>query len=291
MAKIKFKKIIEKIAISPIFISFMVFLLAAFVVYRITVSKVESAYDKQFIRDVLVEAHGMLFDILIIGTFIFALHTLVERRREKKRNIQRWQEEIDDFREWKSEEAMFRITGNIYRLNKMGIKKINLSGCFLSKANLSRFDLSGAYLIDANLSEANLRGTNFSKAFLLGANLSKAELGSTLVGISIPIGNDMKKRLRYLKDFSIETTKSADLSDALLYSADLSHAELKEVNLKGAFLRAADLRKAKDLTLEQLSKVDTLCQAKLDPKLLKQIKEKYPHLLEIPKKEKKGKEE
>jgi len=48
MAKMKFKENIEKIAISPIFISFMVFLLVAFVVYRITVSKVESAYDKQF---------------------------------------------------------------------------------------------------------------------------------------------------------------------------------------------------------------------------------------------------
>ena len=91
----------------------MVFLLAALVVYRLTITKVDLAYNKEFIRDVLVEAHGMLFDILIIGTFIFALHTLVESRREKKRNIERWQEEIYDFIGWESEEAKVRILGNI----------------------------------------------------------------------------------------------------------------------------------------------------------------------------------
>jgi hypothetical protein len=39
------------------------------------------------------------------------------------------------------------------------------------------------------------------------------------------------------------------------------------------------------LTIEQLSKVKSLYDAKLDPVLMAQVKEKYPHLLEGPKPE------
>lgn len=197
MAKIKNKEIIMKIVTDPIFISSVVFVVATIVVIKLTIIIVKSAYDAMFIRDILVEAHGMLFDIFIIGTLIFALHKLVERRLEKKHNIQRWQEEIDDFRGWDEKEATFKIVGNIRRLNRNGITKIGLYGCFLKQA------------------------------FLVGA----------------------------------------DLRGAALDRADL---------------RGADLGGAKQLTIEQLSKVRILYKAKLDPELEKQIKEKYPHLLKKP---------
>lgn len=202
MSKIASNKRIEKIITNPVFISFAVFVLFAFIVVRFTIVKVDSAYDKEFIRDVFVEAHGMLFDILIIGTFIFALHMLVESRRVKKRNIERWQEEIDDFRGWNDKEATFRIVGNIKRLNRNGVTKIKLHDSFLKKANFRKADLVGAYLWGANLVGANLKG-----AYLWGATL---------------------------------------------------------------------------LTIEQLSKVKILFRAILDPELEKQIKDKYPHLLEKP---------
>lgn len=38
----------------------------------------------------------------------------------------------------------------------------------------------------------------------------------------------------------------------------------------------------RNLTLEQVSQVETLYETKLDSKLLRQIKKKYPHLLEKP---------
>lgn len=243
MAKTKTKEIIEKVLISPVFISLMVFLLAALVVYRLTITKVDSAYDRQFIRDVLVEAHGMLFDILIIGTFIFALHTLVGSRREKKRNIERWQEEIDDFRGWESDEAKVRILGNIKRLNRNGITEINLIGCLLKNANLSFTHLERARLLGAHLERARLLETH-----LEGANL-----------------------------------RGAYLKGAFLVRAKLEGAKLEGANLEGAFLQEANLKGAIFLPIEQLFKVKTLHKAKLDPELEKEIKEKYPHLLEEPK--------
>ena len=81
--------------------------------------------------------------------------------------------------------------------------------------------------------------------------------------------------------------RKADLSDANLSNADLSGAYLNEADLRGAYLNGANLYKADlsevlDLNIEQLSEVETLYKTKLDPELKKQVKDKYPHLLEKP---------
>ena len=78
----------------------------------------------------------MLFDILIVGTLIFALHKIAEKQLEKRLNIQRWLEERDDLRGWNDSEATLRITNNIRKLKKVGAKVFNLTNCYLANANL-----------------------------------------------------------------------------------------------------------------------------------------------------------
>ncbi len=69
-------------------------------------------------ENVFVKAHGMLFDILVIGILILFLSKLAEKRIAN----QRYLDEIDDFRDWESDEAAHRIAGNIRRLNKNRFK-------------------------------------------------------------------------------------------------------------------------------------------------------------------------
>jgi hypothetical protein len=70
-----------------------------------------------------------------------------------------------------------------------------------------------------------------------------------------------------------------------LTSANLQGADLSGTIFNGANLSYANLEAARNLTMDQLSKVKTLYKAKLDPELEAQVKEKYPWLLEEPKKE------
>ena len=119
-----------------------------------------------------------------------------------------------------------------------------------------RADLSGANLSDAILSDANLRGANLVETNLRGAYLY-----------------------------------NADLSGAWLSNANLSHADLIETNLREASMFGADLSGVPGLTVEQLSEASTLYKAKLDPELKKQVKDKYPHLLEEPVEEEEEDEE
>ncbi len=61
--------------------------------------------------------------------------------------------------------------------------------------------------------------------------------------------------------------------------ADLSHANLSNTNLRDANLSCANLIRVRGLTLEQLSSVETLCDAELSSERIKQVRKKYPHLL------------
>ena len=64
---------------------------------------------------------------------------------------------------------------------------------------------------------------------------------------------------------------------------DTDEEEGKRADLSNANLTSADLSEVLGLNIEQLSEVETLYKAELDPELKKQVKDKYPHLLEKPK--------
>jgi hypothetical protein len=66
---------------------------------------------------------------------------------------------------------------------------------------------------------------------------------------------------------------------------DTDEEEGKRADLSNANLTSADLSEVLGLNIEQLSEVETLYKAELDPELKKQVKDEYPHLLEKPEEE------
>ena len=113
-------------------------------------------------------------------------------------------------------------------------------------------DLSGA-----DLEEADLRGADLNRAALGEADLSGADLREA--------------------DLETANLEQADLRGANLMDADFEGADLKRAELEGA-----DLMGAMHLRAEQLCEAKTLYQAKLDPDLEIEVKERCPHLLEFP---------
>ncbi len=140
----------------------------------------------------------------------------------------------------------------------------------LQEANLVNTKLWGADLTNADLRNANLLGANLLGACLLKANLE----GANLVGVDLKRANLVEANLRKT-NLSKTNLSKTNLADANLMDANLRFVDLTEANLDGA----------KNLTIIQLSQVATLYKARLDPELMAQVKEKYPHLLEEPKPE------
>jgi uncharacterized protein YjbI with pentapeptide repeats len=146
---------------------------------------------------------------------------------------------------------------------------IHLEGAQLESAGFEGLDLGSASMQNANLSGANLEDTDLTKAVLDEADLIGSQLARSKIS-------------------------SATLEGAWLVNANLNHAtavdvDFRDANLTGADLEGANLQGAKNLTIDQLGVVCTLYQAQIDdPLLLTGLKNKYPKLLEKPKRNDQG---
>jgi len=68
------------------------------------------------------------------------------------------------------------------------LTRANLTGANLAGANLAGANLAGAYLTRANLTGADLTGANLTRTDLTGANLTRTDLAGTCV--SLLLGDD-----------------------------------------------------------------------------------------------------
>lgn len=265
-----FNSIIEK----PILTSVIV--LAFLTVLVIGFSLKYYLYDfEEFFPQVLAEAHGMLFDIAIIGILIFWLN----KNGEKRQRIRTYKDEIDDFRLWESDEAAFRTVGNIKRLNRHGINEVNLVNCYLARTNLNYVNLSqsnlnssnltNASLIEINLENTRLNQTNFENSNLNQANLRGAYASGANFKDAFIIKGDLENA------FFIKTS----FKNAFLMEANLRNCYLTGADFENASLYKADLRGAKGLTIDQLTKAKTLYLAQFDEDILNEVRSTLPELV------------
>ncbi len=156
--------------------------------------------------------------------------------------------------------------------------KARLEGARLIHSVLERADLENANLINAKLSFAILKNANLYKANLQGATLWRANLEKAQL-----LEANLQEASLYGANLQRADLNQANLQEASLSEANLQKANLRRANLQKADLKEANLQGAENITVEQLSKVKTLYEAKLDSELMEQVKQKYPHLLEEPK--------
>ena len=157
-------------------------------------------------------------------------------------------------------------------LERSNLAYANLMRSNLNGANLIEADLSGTYLVFAFLRKAHLEKANLMMAHLEGAFIEEANLTGADLRWTHLIGT--RFIFAHLEEANFE---GADLRRAILADVYLENAHLEKANLE-----KADLKGAKNLTIDQLSKVKTLYEAELDDDLLIPLKEKYPALFEVP---------
>ena len=238
---------------------------------------------KYYLRDfegfwvqILAEAHGMIFDIAIIGILLFWLN----QNGEVRQRIRTYKDEIDDFRMLESDQAAFRMVGNIKRLNRHKIHEINLVNCYLARTHLNYINLKGSNLNSVNLSNASLLETNLENARLNQTNLENANLNQANLRGAYASGANFKDAFLIKTQFENSFLIKANFTNAYLMEANLQNSYLMGADFENASLYKADLRGAKGLTIEQLEKAKTLYLAKFDRELQEQVKELMPELVE-----------
>lgn len=258
----------------PLLTSTSVLLMVTIIVLSASLQYYLNDFD-QFWPQILAEAHGMIFDIAVIGILLFWLN----QNGEKRQRIRTYKDEIDDFRLWESDEAAFRTVGNLKRLNRHGINEINLVNCYLARTNLNYVNLMGSNLNSANIShssliESNLENTRLNQTNLENSNLNQINLkGAYASGSNFNDAFLIKAQLEGA--FLIKTS----FRNAFLMEANMRNSYLMGADLENASLYKADLRGVKGITIEQLAKAKTLYLAKFDDELFDEIKLNIPELV------------
>jgi uncharacterized protein YjbI with pentapeptide repeats len=265
-----FNAIIEK----PLLTSTLVLILVTILVLSLSASYYINEFDT-FIQQVLAEAHGMIFDIAVIGILIFWLN----QNGEIRRRIRTYKDEIDDFRLWESEEAAFRTVGNIKRLNRHSIHEINLVNCHLPRTNLNYVNLEGSNMNSANISQSVLIESNLENARLNQTNFENSTLNQANLQGAYASGANFKDAFLIKANFENAFLIKANFNNAFLMEANLQNCYLMGADFENASLYKADLRGAKGLTVEQLAQVKTLYLARFDDEILEQIKTNLPELV------------
>lgn len=269
-----FQKNLRRLYDSALVINATIFLIMGMVLFAISYPYMK-ANMLNYIEQVVYAAYGMLFDIAIIGILI----TWLNERREKKYRIQSYQNEIDDFRNWISEEAMFRTVGNIKRLNKNNITEINLVDCTLRNINLNYADLTGSNLNSADLSNSTLMGIKLNGCRMNQCNFENSNLNQAEFIKSYATGANFKDTYLIKSNFEGSYLIKSDFENAFLIEAKLKNCIVADANFNNASLYKADLRGAQGLKAEQLVNVKSLYLTKLDDEVTMKLRELAPYLL------------
>lgn len=267
----RFNHIIER----PLLTTSIVLLFVSLLVFGLSLKYYLTDFENFWIQ-ILGEAHGMVFDIAIIGLLIFWLN----QNGEIRQRIRTYKDEIDDFRLWESDEAAFRTVGNIKRLNRHKIFEINLVNCHLTRTNLNYVVLKGSNLNSANLSSASLIESNLECTRLNQTNLENSNLNQANLKGAYASGANFKDSFLIKAQFENAFLIKSNFRNAFLMEANLRGSYLMGADFENASLYKADFRGAKGLTVEQLAKSKTLYLAKFDDEILEQIKINIPDLVD-----------
>lgn len=269
-----FRHYLKKNFENSVFLNGTIFIVLSIIIFSFSYNYF-IADPKLFFEQLLFSSYGMLYDIAVLGMLI----TWLTERREKRYQIQSYLNEIDDFRNWVSEEAMFRTVGNIKRLNKNHVTEMNLVNCTLRNinlnysnltySNLNSADISSSLLINIKLNNCRLNQSNFENC-----NLNHAEL----VG-AYATGANFKHCYLIKSNFEKAYLIKTDFENAFLIEANLKDTIVTDANFNNTSLYKADLRGAKGLKAEQLVNAKSLYLTKLDPEIMTKLKELVPHLI------------
>jgi BTB/POZ domain-containing protein KCTD9 len=257
----------------PLLATFMVFVFMLLLMLSVSFRQFLYNYE-QFSSNLMAEGFGTVFDLLVIGIFLLWINKLGER----KALIRGYQEEIDDFRNWNNDEAMFKIVGSIKRLNKHKIHQLELYECHMRNAKLEYINLAGSNLNFTDLSQSNLMGADMSGIRANQVDFDTAKLNEAIFRKAMLAGANFNLAVAIRADFSEAMLIKTNFSGAMLMEACFHKAQLIEADFSDANLYKADLRGVLGLTVEQLSKAKTLQKAQMDELLEAELEVRFPWL-------------
>jgi hypothetical protein len=223
-------------------------------------------FDPEFSKhDILVEAHGLIFDLFVFGILITVFDFLRNRRESRTR----YNEELQDLLGWKSDEAKVKILARIKRLYDLGQRRFFLSNAYLKNADLSNYDLSDSIIVLANIKSGSFIRSNLKNVKLTASNLKKVYFTSAILENTDLSHSNCKGAFFTDTNFINTNFEKADLRNASFMSCSYENVNLKESLIEGAFVDdlywLENMEKLGTKGIKELKKEYTInCSSKVD---------------------------
>lgn len=215
-------------------------------------------YSKDFFENVLVEAHGMILDIAVLGVVLLWF----EKRGATVQLVAQNKKAIAYLKFYRGVDASFRVYEAVRNLQELKCKTIALPN-----ANLTDLQIQ-----ELSLEKANLQNCNFSRSTLERCEFVDCEADAALfIDAKLKQTKFVRTKLRRAKfvnaklngcDFTTAEITNADFTKADLRSAIFKGVDCRGVHFDHADLTAANFIGALNLTQQQRDSAKSCKNAK-----------------------------
>lgn len=209
-------------------------------------------YSREFFENVLVEAHGAVIDLFVVGVVLLWF----EKRRAVADTIKLHMNALADLKFYRGPDASYRILGELKRLLELGVESFQLPETALNNVQVSNISLK----------DSNLRAANFSNTTLIGVVFENCDCDAAIfAGTRFRHVTLRNVRLRRV-NFQDAKLNGCDLSSCEIQMADFTNADLRSaifrgIDCQGVKFKNADLRSANFIGARNLHP-DALKEAK-----------------------------
>lgn len=221
-------------------------------------------YDRNFFENLLVEMHGSIFDLLVVGVILYWF----EKRRDNQEKLSRAKEDLDSLKYYYGKDSSFKFYSALRYLLSLGVNKADIPEANLNNLKIDALHLSSSNLIATNFNKSILSNVVFDECNMEAANFIDSELKSTsFKKVNLKRAKFINAKLKGI-DFRSCDIKGAVFNKADLKSANFRGVDCSQVNFEGADLRSANFLETTNLTRAMLDEADNYRDAKLPSEIL-----------------------
>ena len=266
---------LRKIINSPIGTALLVVLVAFIVIFTISSAwefisttifpnTTLGVYNRGFWENVLVELHGMLIELAVVGVLLLWL----DGRREHAKSILQSKEELTDYADLDFPEAHLRKMGALKRLSVAGNTNFIVRDLHLIGRELKGLKLKGSSVIGMRLTGGKITSTTFDSVDMRSSNFVDCTIRNTsFMSVRMYKCNFQGATLAGVK------FEDVDINQAEFINCTMPNTIFKKVSLAGVRFDGADLSRcsflgARDIDVAQLAKAKKLDYISISKDLL-----------------------
>jgi uncharacterized protein YjbI with pentapeptide repeats len=225
-------------------------------------------YEKSFWENILVEMHGMVIELIIVGILVIWL----DSRRSKNNEVIRLIEDLEDYAELDFPEINVKKLGHLKRLNSAGIKEINVQNLLLNHLKLRNLSIENSKMIGLKVFNGGLYNTNFSNVNMRSSNFENATIQNSIFKNCILLKSNFKDGICKGVSFEKSSIERVDYTNCNLQSSLFLGCDMRGVKLQGANLKQCSFKEVIHLDINELAKASCLDYIAISDDLLEQLK-------------------